>query len=63
MSDDKTKVGKPDRDRVAIDEDYEVAHLAKKHGVTAEQVRAAIQKAGPMRDRVEQELLRAKGTR
>ncbi len=53
VADDKSKVGKADRDRVSGSEDYEVQALAKKHGVTSAQVRDAIKKSGPMRKDVE----------
>lgn len=33
MSDDKKKVGKPDRDRINPDEDYELQDWAKHFGV------------------------------
>jgi hypothetical protein len=59
--DDKTKAGAQDRTRVSLDDDHEVRYLAQKHGVSADEVRAAVKKVGPMRERVEQELLR--GTR
>jgi hypothetical protein len=36
MPDDKTKVGEPDRSRVAADQDYEVRRLAEKHGISLE---------------------------
>lgn len=58
MADDKTEVGKRDRDRVSIGDDYEIEHLARKFGVTPDRVREAVRKVGPMRERVEQELLR-----
>ena len=32
MPDDKTKVGEPDRSRVAANQDYEVGYLASKYG-------------------------------
>jgi hypothetical protein len=31
MPDDKSKVGEPDRSRLAADQDYEVRQLAEKH--------------------------------
>jgi hypothetical protein len=34
MTDDKTKVGEPDRSRVSGDQDYEVRYLAEKHGLS-----------------------------
>ena len=53
MADDKSKVGGQDRARVAANEDYEIDHLAKKHGVTREQVLAAIKAVGDKREDVE----------
>jgi hypothetical protein len=63
MADDKTKVGRQDRERVSVDEDYEVQDLAQKHGVSADVVREAVKKVGPMRERVEQELMRSRGSK
>jgi uncharacterized protein DUF3606 len=45
---DKSKLGKPDRDRINVDEDYEVRDWAKSLGVTEDQLRSAVAKAGPM---------------
>ncbi len=56
MSDDKSKVGKPDRDRVSANEPYEVNHLAKKFNLEPERVKKVIEKEGPMRKDVEQAL-------
>ena len=53
MSDDKSKVGTMDRDRVSASEPYEVEHLAQKFGVSQAEVKQAIQQAGPMRRDVE----------
>jgi hypothetical protein len=39
MPDDKTKVGEPDRSRVAADQNYEVRYLAQKFGLSDEQAR------------------------
>jgi hypothetical protein len=41
MPDDKTKVGEPDRSRVAADQDYEVRQLAEKHGLSLQQNKTA----------------------
>ena len=35
MPDDKSKVGEPDRSRVAADQDYEVSHLAETLGISS----------------------------
>jgi hypothetical protein len=60
MSDDKSKVGTMDRDRVSASEPYEVEHLAQKFGVSQAEVKKAIQQAGPMRRDVEAQLQKVK---
>ena len=52
MADDKSKTGKQDRDRVAGGRDYEVQHLAKETGVTAEQARQLINSYGNDREKL-----------
>jgi hypothetical protein len=59
MSDDKTKAHPQDRIRVNVNEQYEVQYWTKKWGVTPEQLRAAVQKVGPMVKAVAAELQRA----
>jgi hypothetical protein len=60
MSDDKSKVGKGDRDRVSGSEEYEVTDLAQKFGITAAQAREVIKSHGPMRKDIEAHLGSAK---
>ena len=60
MSDDKKKVGKPDRDRVSGTEAYEVNRLVKKHDLPAPLVKKIIAQEGPMRENVEAYLERMK---
>jgi hypothetical protein len=48
MSDDKTKRGGQDRDRVNVNEDYEVRYWTEKWGVTEAQLRKAVAEAGVM---------------
>ena len=43
MPDDKSKVGRQDRERINIHEDYEVREWSKKLGVTSEQLKKAVQ--------------------
>jgi hypothetical protein len=64
MPDDKTKVGEPDRSRVAADQDYEVQHFAEKHGLSPQQVRDLIGRVGNSREKLEQAAkeLRASGS-
>lgn len=63
MADDKTKRGKPDRDRVSSTEAYEVNYLAKKTGLPPPLVKKVIQQEGPSRKSVETYLERMKRNR
>ena len=54
MPDDKTKVGEPERSRLAADQDYEVGYLAGKYGLNAQQVRQLIARVGNDREKLEQ---------
>jgi hypothetical protein len=60
MSDDKSKTGKPDRDRVSANESYEVDYLARKHELPSGLVRNVIEQEGPMRSDVEEYLKKIK---
>jgi hypothetical protein len=60
MADDKQAVGRPDRDRVDMDDPSEVTQVATKLGTSAQAVREAIKRVGPMRADVERELSRQK---
>ncbi|MES0055135.1 DUF3606 domain-containing protein [Mesorhizobium sp. LNJC394B00] len=55
MADDKSKRDFRDRNRVSVDEDYEVRHFAKQHRITPEQVRELIREHGNDRKRLERE--------
>lgn len=48
MSDDKSKTGKQDRDRIDVSEEYELRDWSKKFGVTPDELESAVQKVGPM---------------
>ena len=54
MPDDKTKIGQPDRNRVASNQDYEVGYLAGRYGITTEQVRELIARVGKDREKLEE---------
>jgi len=54
MPDDKTKIGQPDRNRVASNQDYEVGYLAGRYGITTEQVRDLIARVGNDREKLEE---------
>lgn len=47
MSDDKNNSGSPDRDRINVDEDYELQYWTKTLGVSADELRAAVKVVGP----------------
>lgn len=47
MTDDKNNTGSPDRDRINVNEDYEVQYWTKTLGVTAAQLREAVKAVGP----------------
>jgi hypothetical protein len=46
MPDDKTKTGKSDRNRININEDYEVRDWSNKFGVTADALKKAAKAVG-----------------
>lgn len=60
MADDKTKAGKADRDRINVNEPYELRDWSKKFAVTPDQLRAAVNKVGIMAKDVEAELKKRK---
>lgn len=47
MSDDKKNTGSPDRDRINVNEDYELRYWTTTLGVSAEELRAAVAAVGP----------------
>jgi Protein of unknown function (DUF3606) len=56
MSDDKGKTGAPDRDRINVNEDYELRGSSKKLGVTPEQLKKAVQSVGTSAEAVRKHL-------
>jgi hypothetical protein len=46
MTDSKKNIGKPDRNRISLSEDYEVQDWSKKFGVSAEELKKAVKKVG-----------------
>jgi hypothetical protein len=56
MADDKGKTGKADRDRINVNEAYEVTYWSNKLDVSREQLRAAVTAVGPMADDVQRNL-------
>ena len=46
MSDDKSKTGAPDRNRISISEDYEVQYWSDKFGVSRQELIDAVNASG-----------------
>lgn len=60
MADNKTKIGKPDRDRISLSEDYEVQGWSKKFGISPEELKKAVKQAGSNAKDVEAYLKKGK---
>ena len=56
MPDNKSKVGKQDRERVNINEYYELRDWSKKFGVSREELKKAVQKVGTSAEAVRKQL-------
>jgi Protein of unknown function (DUF3606) len=56
MADDKSKRGPQDRSRISLGEDYEVRYWSEKFGVSADRLKAAVNKVGNSAEAVEKEL-------
>ena len=56
MSDDSSKAGKQDRDRINVNEAYELRDWSKKFGVSSDELKSAVEKVGPMAKDVKQHL-------
>jgi hypothetical protein len=52
MPDDKSKVGEPDRSKVAADQDYEVSDFAQKYGISSDEARKLIERFGNDREKL-----------
>lgn len=52
MSDNKKNRGEPDRSRISTSEAYEVEYWSKKFGVSPDQLREAVKRAGNSPDAV-----------
>jgi low affinity Fe/Cu permease len=63
MPDDKSKIGQPDRSRVATDQDYEVSQLAQKHGLTQQQALDLIARVGNDREKLDRAAKELSGDR
>jgi hypothetical protein len=56
MADDTTNRGGQDRKRIDVSQDYECRFWAEKFGVSADELKRAVQKVGPMADDVARSL-------
>lgn len=56
MADDRTERGPADRMRINVHEDYELDWWTERLGVSADRLRAAVRKVGPMVEDVRREL-------
>jgi hypothetical protein len=56
MSDDTKNRGNPDRQRISLDQEYEVRDWAEKFGVSPDELRAAVAQVGNQADAVERHL-------
>ena len=56
MADDLKQTGSRDDQRIDVNQDYELTYWSKKFGITRDQLREAVAKAGPMVKNVEREL-------
>ena len=54
--DDKKNTGSPDRDRINVNEDYELQDWSEKFGVSREELKKAVQAVGTMAKDVEEYL-------
>jgi hypothetical protein len=56
MADDKSKAGKADRDRINVNEAYEITYWPNKLDVAREQLRGAVAAVGPMAEDIQRYL-------
>lgn len=59
--DNKENIGKPDRDRINVNEDYELYDWAEKFGVSHDELKAAVKAVGTSAKDVEEYLNKSKG--
>lgn len=56
MTDDKSKRGSPDRDRINVHEEYELRDWSNKFGVTPDELKKAVQSVGTSSEAVRKHL-------
>ena len=58
MADDLKQTGKPDDQRINVEQDHELSYWSKELGVSREELKRAVQQAGPVVRNVRQHLNR-----
>jgi hypothetical protein len=58
MADDLKQTGKPDDQRINVEQDHELSYWSKELGVSREELRKAVEQAGPVVRNVRQHLNR-----
>ena len=58
MADDLKKTGKQDDERINVDQEHELSYWSEELGVSRDQLRQAVQAAGPMVKDVQRHLRR-----
>ena len=58
MADNLKETGKPDDARINVEQDHELSYWSEKFGVSRDELRKAVQTAGPMVTDVERHLRR-----
>jgi hypothetical protein len=61
MSDDRSKTGSPDRDRISTSEDYEVKYWSEKFNVSREELLEAIEASGSNKPETVEAYLKQQG--
>jgi hypothetical protein len=56
MADNPSERGMPDRSRINVNQPHEMSYWSKKFGVSEVELRNAVERVGPMADKVEQHL-------
>jgi hypothetical protein len=56
MADNPSERGGPDRSRINVNQPHEMTYWSRKFGVTEGELRTAVEKVGPMADKVRQHL-------
>jgi hypothetical protein len=58
MADNLEQTGRPDDQRINVEQDHELSYWSKELGVSREELRKAVQQAGPVVKNVRQHLNR-----